>query len=61
MDTVTKIIDANEGDDANDGTEAFPLRTLRECIQRFGYKWSSNKNSPDEQLTQLVCWVVGCD
>ena len=53
------IIDSTLGDDANNGTEAFPLKTLRECITRFGLKWSSNKNSPNEQLRQLVCALKG--
>jgi hypothetical protein len=56
---TTIIIDSILGDDANNGTEAFPLRTLRECITRFGLKWSSNKNSPNEQLRQLVCALKG--
>ena len=59
MATVTIVVDANEGDDANNGTEAFPLRTLRECIQRFGFQYSYNKNEPDEQLRQLVCALKG--
>ena len=59
MDTVTIVIDATLGNDENNGTEAFPLRTLRECIQRFGFQYSYNKNEPDEQLRQLVCALKG--
>ena len=36
LETTTIIIDSILGDDANNGTEAFPLRTLSACITRFG-------------------------
>ena len=59
MATITIIVDATLGNDENNGTEAFPLRTLGACIQRFGFQYSYNKNEPDEQLRQLVCALKG--